>query len=113
MLSAARDAGAKVVFVGYPEQLQAIEAGAAFRSLAEARGTVEITEIRRQRQLLNELDRHSIEMIEGMIARGKVTEHENNASCLRMGVILDFLNREKVRRAKAQGVERDAPGRNR
>lgn len=49
VLSAVRDAGAKVVLVGDPEQLQAIEAGAAFRSLAEAHGAVEITEIRRQR----------------------------------------------------------------
>lgn len=49
VLSAARDAGAKVVLVGDPEQLQAIEAGAAFRSLAETHGAVEITEIRRQR----------------------------------------------------------------
>ena len=49
VLSAARDAGAKVVLAGDPEQLQAIEAGAAFRSLAEAHGAVEITEIRRQR----------------------------------------------------------------
>tara|TARA_R110000824_G_scaffold24090_1_gene85328 strand:+ start:25818 stop:28355 length:2538 start_codon:yes stop_codon:yes gene_type:complete len=49
VLSSARDAGAKVVLVGDPEQLQAIEAGAAFRSLAEAHGAVEITEIRRQR----------------------------------------------------------------
>ena len=49
VLTAARDAGAKVVLVGDPEQLQAIEAGAAFRSLAEAHGAVEITEIRRQR----------------------------------------------------------------
>jgi ATP-dependent exoDNAse (exonuclease V) alpha subunit len=49
VLSAARDAGAKVVLVGDPEQLQAIEAGAEFRSLAEAHGAVEITEIRRQR----------------------------------------------------------------
>jgi Ti-type conjugative transfer relaxase TraA len=49
VLSAARDAGAKIVLVGDPEQLQAIEAGAAFRSLAEAHGAVEITEIRRQR----------------------------------------------------------------
>ena len=48
VLSAARDAGAKVVLVGDPEQLQAIEAGAAFRSLTEAHGAVEITEIRRQ-----------------------------------------------------------------
>lgn len=49
VLSAARDTGAKVVLVGDPEQLQAIEAGAAFRSLTEAHGAVEITEIRRQR----------------------------------------------------------------
>ena len=49
VLSTARDAGAKVVLVGDPEQLQAIEAGAAFRSLTEAHGAVEITEIRRQR----------------------------------------------------------------
>jgi Ti-type conjugative transfer relaxase TraA len=49
LLTAARDAGAKVVLVGDPEQLQAIEAGAAFRSLAETHGAIEITEIRRQR----------------------------------------------------------------
>jgi Ti-type conjugative transfer relaxase TraA len=41
---------AKVVLVGDPEQLQAIEAGAAFRSIAERHGGVEITAIRRQRE---------------------------------------------------------------
>jgi Ti-type conjugative transfer relaxase TraA len=41
---------AKVVLVGDPAQLQAIEAGAAFRSLAERHGSVEITEVRRQRE---------------------------------------------------------------
>jgi hypothetical protein len=40
--------GAKVVLVGDPQQLQAIEAGAAFRSMAERHGAVEITEVRRQ-----------------------------------------------------------------
>ncbi|CAD7341505.1 Ti-type conjugative transfer relaxase TraA [Sphingomonadales bacterium 56] len=49
VLSHAADAGAKVVLVGDPEQLQAIEAGAAFRSLAERHGWAEIGEIRRQR----------------------------------------------------------------
>jgi Ti-type conjugative transfer relaxase TraA len=49
VLSAAESAGAKVVLVGDPQQLQAIEAGAAFRSIAERHGVVEITEIRRQR----------------------------------------------------------------
>jgi Ti-type conjugative transfer relaxase TraA len=42
--------GAKVVLVGDPEQLQAIEAGAAFRSIAERHGAWEITKIRRQRE---------------------------------------------------------------
>jgi Ti-type conjugative transfer relaxase TraA len=41
--------GAKVVLVGDPVQLQAIEAGAAFRLIAEWHGSVEITDIRRQR----------------------------------------------------------------
>ena len=50
VLSHARDAGAKVVMVGDPEQLQAIEAGAAFRSVAELHGAAEITEVRRQRE---------------------------------------------------------------
>jgi hypothetical protein len=50
VLSEARDAGAKVVMVGDPEQLQAIEAGAAFRSVTERHGAAEITEIRRQRE---------------------------------------------------------------
>ena len=48
VLSAAAQAGAKVVLVGDPEQLQAIEAGAAFRALVERHGAVEITGIRRQ-----------------------------------------------------------------
>lgn len=50
VLSAAKDAGAKVVLVGDPEQLQAIEAGGAFRAVAERVGSVEITTVRRQRE---------------------------------------------------------------
>ena len=49
VLSAAQAAGAKVVLVGDPEQLQAIEAGAAFRAIVERVGAAEITEVRRQR----------------------------------------------------------------
>ncbi len=48
VLSHAANVRAKVVLIGDPEQLQAIEAGAAFRSIAERHGSVEITEIRRQ-----------------------------------------------------------------
>ncbi|WP_146222837.1 AAA family ATPase, partial [Komagataeibacter xylinus] len=50
VLSAARGVGAKVVLVGDPEQLQAIEAGGAFRAVAERVGSVEITAVRRQRE---------------------------------------------------------------
>ncbi|MGH1558129.1 Ti-type conjugative transfer relaxase TraA [Caulobacter segnis] len=50
LLSAAEKAGAKVVLVGDPEQLQAIEAGAAFRSIGERHSHVEITQVRRQHE---------------------------------------------------------------
>ncbi|MES0056579.1 Ti-type conjugative transfer relaxase TraA [Mesorhizobium sp. M0078] len=50
VLSHAADVGAKVVLVGDPQQLQAIEAGAAFRSLHERHGGAEIGQVRRQRQ---------------------------------------------------------------
>jgi Ti-type conjugative transfer relaxase TraA len=49
LLSHAAEAGAKVVLVGDPRQLQAIEAGAAFRSIHERHGGAEIGEVRRQR----------------------------------------------------------------
>ena len=50
VVSEAERQGAKVVLVGDPEQLQAIEAGAAFRAVAERHGAVEIMDIRRQQQ---------------------------------------------------------------
>jgi Ti-type conjugative transfer relaxase TraA len=50
VLSAAHERGPKVVLVGDPEQLQAIEAGAAFRALAERHGARAITAVRRQRE---------------------------------------------------------------
>ena len=49
ILEAAERGGTKVVMVGDPEQLQAIEAGAPFRRLVERHGAMEITEVRRQR----------------------------------------------------------------
>jgi len=50
VLSHAAEAGAKVVLVGGPQQLQSIEAGAAFRSIHDRHGGVEIHEVRRQRE---------------------------------------------------------------
>ena len=48
VLSHAAEAGAKVVLVGDPRQLQSIEAGAAFRSIHERHGGVEIETVHRQ-----------------------------------------------------------------
>jgi Ti-type conjugative transfer relaxase TraA len=50
LIAEAEKRQAKVVLVGDPEQLQAIEAGAAFRSIAERLGAYELTGIRRQRE---------------------------------------------------------------
>ncbi|MDB5580650.1 MAG: conjugal transfer protein TraA [Bradyrhizobium sp.] len=50
VLEHAQEVGAKVVMVGDPQQLQAIEAGAAFRALAQRHGALELTQVRRQRQ---------------------------------------------------------------
>ncbi len=50
VLSEAERAGAKVVLIGDAEQLQAIEAGAAFRALAERHGAAEISDVRRQHE---------------------------------------------------------------
>jgi Ti-type conjugative transfer relaxase TraA len=49
VISEAEKRGAKVVLVGDVEQLQAIEAGAAFRAISERHGSAEVTEVRRQR----------------------------------------------------------------
>lgn len=50
MLEEAEAAGAKVILVGDPEQLQAIEAGAAFRGILAQGGMAELTEVHRQSQ---------------------------------------------------------------
>jgi Ti-type conjugative transfer relaxase TraA len=50
VLSHAAEAGAKAVLVGDPAQLQAIEAGAAFRSIHGRYGGAKIGDVRRQRE---------------------------------------------------------------
>ncbi len=50
VLEVAEKAHAKVVLVGDPEQLQAIEAGAPFRGIAAQHGVAALSDVRRQRQ---------------------------------------------------------------
>ena len=80
VLERAEGAGAKVVLVGDPEQLQAIEAGAPFRGLASQAGMVDLTEVRRQRRAWQkEATRHLAtgrtgEALEAYTGRGGVME---------------------------------------
>ena len=56
-----------------------------------------------------------IEAIDTVILRAQDNPDQSNASRLRMNAILALLKREKDKRAKAkaQDIERDAPGRSR
>ena len=65
------------------------------------------------RKLLSELDGQPADAIEMLISRMKAVDDESNASRLRVNTVLALLNREMERRAKAQDMERDAPGRSR
>lgn len=67
VLKAANEAGAKVVLVGDPMQLQPIQAGAAFRAIVERTGFAELIGIRRQK-------RQWARDAAGLFARGKVEE---------------------------------------
>jgi len=85
LLKLAETSGAKVVMIGDPEQLQAIEAGAAFRALAARHGAVEITQVRRQRadwqrQATRELATgRTDEAIDRYAAAGVVHDHASHA----------------------------------
>jgi Ti-type conjugative transfer relaxase TraA len=50
LLHFVKAAGAKIVLVGDPEQLQSIEAGAAFRAIVERIGAARMQSVRRQKQ---------------------------------------------------------------
>jgi hypothetical protein len=67
------------------------------------------------RQLLNELERHPIETIDTMISRAQDDPAKCNADRIRLAAIFVLASREKARRAKAkaQGMERNPPGRSR
>ena len=100
VLSAAEKAGAKVMLVGDPEQLQAIEAGAAFRSIAQRHGGVEITEIRRQqidwqRDATRELATgRTAEALRDYADHGMVHAAETREAA--RGELIDRWNRERI-----------------
>jgi len=95
-ITAADQAGAKIVLVGDPEQLQPIGAGAAFRAVAERVGFVELEGIRRQREgwqraASMDFGRHRTE--EGLAAyaeRGAFNFAEDGASA-RGAIVRDVM----------------------
>jgi hypothetical protein len=105
VLQHAQQAGAKVVLVGDPEQLQAIEAGAAFRALAERHGAAEISEVRRQR---DGWQRNATrELATGRT--GEALERYEQA-----GMLVGHETQEQARVALVQGwfdARQEAPGR--
>ena len=92
VLERARAAGAKVVLVGDAEQLQAIEAGAAFRAIADQVGVIAITDPRRQleawqREATKELaTARTVMALDRYEAAGMVHKHETREAA-RDGVI--------------------------
>jgi Ti-type conjugative transfer relaxase TraA len=98
LIGEAQAHGAKVVLVGDPEQLQAIEAGAAFRSIAERHAHVEITEIRRQREgWQRDATRH--------LATGRTGEALEAYEAA--GMVHAAPTREQAREALVEGWDRD------
>ncbi|MFC1609705.1 Ti-type conjugative transfer relaxase TraA [Myxococcota bacterium] len=88
VLDRARDASAKVVLVGDTEQLQAIEAGAPMRGLADRFGFAQMSEIRRQREawqrdaVIDLAQGRTTKAIEAFRARGHVHCHDNRADAM-------------------------------
>ena len=100
VLSHAADAGAKVVLVGDPQQLQAIEAGAAFRGVYERHGGVEITEVRRQNEgWQQDATRHLAtgrtgEAIHAYVERGMVHAADTREAV--RGALVERWDRERI-----------------
>ncbi|MCA6601170.1 MAG: Ti-type conjugative transfer relaxase TraA [Pseudanabaena sp. M57BS1SP1A06MG] len=81
ILDEAAQCGTKVVLIGDPEQLQAIEAGAAFRAISERTGYVELTEVRRQQ--LNWQKEATLELATGQTeqALSRYDQHQHVHAC--------------------------------
>jgi Ti-type conjugative transfer relaxase TraA len=101
-IQAADAAGAKIVLVGDPEQLQPIGPGAAFRVVAERVGFVELEEIRRQREDWQraasvDFGRHRTAAgLAAYEARGAI-RFEDTAEAARAAIVRDVMEDMDVR----------------
>jgi Ti-type conjugative transfer relaxase TraA len=99
VLAVAAKAHAKVVLVGDPEQLQAIEAGAPFRGVTAAHGVSNLTEVRRQK---NQWQRDAT----AALATGKTANALDAYD--KQGSIVAVENREEARSALLARWARDS-----
>tara|TARA_R110001592_G_scaffold87136_3_gene257395 strand:- start:8006 stop:11023 length:3018 start_codon:yes stop_codon:yes gene_type:complete len=106
-------AGAKLVLVGDPEQLQPINAGAAFRAVAERTGVVSLEEVRRQRQAwMREASvafgqHRTREALDVYDERGRVQSHES-AEAARVALVTDYVMDMQDRQHEPSGGSRIA-----
>ena len=89
-------AGAKIVLVGDPEQLQPIGAGAAFRAVAERVGFVELEGIRRQREEWQraasiDFGRHRTEAGLAAYAERGAIRFEDDGELARAAIVRDVM----------------------
>ncbi|MBB5687860.1 Ti-type conjugative transfer relaxase TraA [Sphingobium boeckii] len=98
IVAAVHKAEAKLVLIGDVQQLQAIEAGAPFRALAERHGAVEITEVRRQSE---DWQRDATRQL----ATGRTGEALEAYD--RAGMVHEHASRESARKALIEGWNRE------
>lgn len=73
--------GAKLVLIGDPEQLQAIEAGAAFRAIIERIGAVELIQIHRQKEKWQQQATRDLAQTHTQAALAAYKSHGNLHAC--------------------------------
>lgn len=101
-ITAVDRAGAKIVLIGDPEQLQPIGAGAAFRAVAERVGCVELEGVRRQREGWQraasvDFGRHrTVEGLDAYDRRGAI-RFEATGDDARVAIVRDVMADSAVR----------------
>lgn len=76
LVADARDAGAKIVALGDPQQFQAVDAGSAYRAILDVVGAARVTEIRRQK--IDWQAKASAAMVEDRFAEGLAAYHRGD-----------------------------------
>jgi Ti-type conjugative transfer relaxase TraA len=105
VLEVANTARAKVVLVGDPEQLQAIEAGAPFRAVLAESGVAQLSEVRRQRHAWQREATQQLAAGETVTA---LTRYEKQGAVVQVVTHESARNALLARWAKERQLEPDA-----